>query len=1820
MSSRRRVAKGRIRVDAGRAIAKLREYQLPDPLFWCLEVVRAAVAANATSIQIEGDSDDIWVGWDGPVPAEDDLRDVLNELVSPAPAPDRRWLRLLATGINTALGLNPRFVDLFLLPKDAAPSRIRFQADMLRAKAREPHDGSSAPLRGEILRDVPAPAGFAGPGVVVQMRRAAELATVFRFVAQRPVPELALIRSTAAQVALPISVQGNALEPTEDLVRIPLRNNLDGFLAITPALRSSSGPRTQYAELGVVLSDVALALPGAPERWRGQVPIRLFLNAERLPTNASRSEVRAEQAPVREAMQQVPSLLPGLMAALLDKSDNDARAAAIGVLAGFPAAALWSGRVSDLPEWARPLAEAPLLRNAGGQPHSLAQLQQEAVHLGREPLEPEIAHHFPATLWAPPGSPELQLIDGRNVADVKGQLHQVRKRIRAEQQWLKREPRKATLSPSKTYCSSYRFEPDTKLELPAGVPSTVKKLGMSGQVNLLNPRAVKFHRRRYGQVTLLKQGRPLCHEQVPSPFPFEAVIEAPTLRAQADFMSAEHDDARAAALGAAEAAMVNALHALAAAANQNEAMQREFAEDFRKCQEHLAKSVQSISASGRVRAAAIERELRGPLLSVPCWPTRTPNGVSFTSLEALRDAATPRRKHKGKGSERAPLLFVSPKAKQSKHRGLVELPLNSEDQRRIKALMPHAQFVRYQEPRFHEPTSAERLALMVSTPGSITLAIEDDDSRRGAIAWGTTRSEIRWQHCGSPVEHQPYEPTFLPCIVVVDDDRLVPDEAWSTVVFRPRALHPSTWEVRWIAAVITAMQGKPDPNLHYEGNLAENSKLHAQLIDIAARKANAARMGRETYDALFELPLVARIGRPRATLNQLKEESPPLQWLPPGSTPTFDIGDWSPLLLDEARVEPLARILRRKIGNGSAELERLHTRYLRDRNLELHRQQPEVALTAPDDAVSIDRKRFSGFARLSHGPLRIEVLYERRRLTEIQDSGPPIRAAIEIVEGANLIRPDASGLTSNAVGMIKNAVASYASEILTLLAQTQPARIVDDPAARTLLTDWVTAHQSSKRRDAAREILLDAPIFPTVQGGRCSIRNASSARQIRTADWRGKWLGPSDAEPADAPILQLSADQTALREVLELLANKSVVNRTRAVMALQGQRRVERGLVATPRLVGIADAMRHSLLDLVKDRRRANLLGPGEIGVANRAGPSVLRLYSGGAEVTEVQLDWSLRFEIAMESPRLASHFSGQFPEHVLQRLRAQLKPVLRAFFKRCVAPNHDDLDLGLRHGLRRALLLNDWLTPRMAQDLPLFETTAGRWHKLPVLRKHVENHGSLWVAISNAYVKRTLEPLDPSRFALRMPEDELDGLMKIVPAIAADDELADDAKARRNLAQPKAQDLDLPREIGHADLIDQLPIGTKGVRGTVGLLNRRSRKRAGLYLHKGMQPLGKVDVPDGDWPVVARLEVPRLTPNRTWSGPVDDDVLHDAMRQVRRHVEKRLRKLTPEPPDALVQKKLDRAVSNRLFKQGHVRGRIWLTSSTAAGLIRGSVNLRVYTQNGKHTLPLHGVVHVVHEEARRTDVFLLRLLTTMYRGLIQKLATEALRNPKPERADALLAHLIHAAYIGEFDPAPLTDLRVPFFHPLPVALPAAIALLQETTPVLVGNSGTPSQSPCVMDDGSHAASLFIQHLGDRIKSVTDEPPPRRSLARRRARSAAARSARTRTEHPLTPVANELYSLLKTVGIDGDDLQSVIVVPNRRRSLMLYNPQRQQLELSAQHRAWIAMLAARQSDSPDLERGLRILAAHAVGVLNRALVSINDASEQSAIDGLLRSR
>lgn len=103
---------GHFTLDAVKAREKLKRFQLQDPHHYVLQVVRSAVASGARSVDLKVDADDCWIEHDGHPPGEARLQGLFNYLLRPAGNPEERSLRALATGLNSALALDPAWICL----------------------------------------------------------------------------------------------------------------------------------------------------------------------------------------------------------------------------------------------------------------------------------------------------------------------------------------------------------------------------------------------------------------------------------------------------------------------------------------------------------------------------------------------------------------------------------------------------------------------------------------------------------------------------------------------------------------------------------------------------------------------------------------------------------------------------------------------------------------------------------------------------------------------------------------------------------------------------------------------------------------------------------------------------------------------------------------------------------------------------------------------------------------------------------------------------------------------------------------------------------------------------------------------------------------------------------------------------------------------------------------------------------------------------------------------------------------------------------------------------------------------------------------------------------------------------------------------------------------------------------------------------------------------------------------------------------------------------------------------------------------------------
>ena len=108
----RAIARGKIRVDARRALSKLREHMLADPYSYLSELCRGGVASGATALRVVTDADDVILSWAGGTPPVGRVLRLFDYLLSDVASAEERRMRLLAIGVNAAATSDPAAIPL----------------------------------------------------------------------------------------------------------------------------------------------------------------------------------------------------------------------------------------------------------------------------------------------------------------------------------------------------------------------------------------------------------------------------------------------------------------------------------------------------------------------------------------------------------------------------------------------------------------------------------------------------------------------------------------------------------------------------------------------------------------------------------------------------------------------------------------------------------------------------------------------------------------------------------------------------------------------------------------------------------------------------------------------------------------------------------------------------------------------------------------------------------------------------------------------------------------------------------------------------------------------------------------------------------------------------------------------------------------------------------------------------------------------------------------------------------------------------------------------------------------------------------------------------------------------------------------------------------------------------------------------------------------------------------------------------------------------------------------------------------------------------
>lgn len=409
------IARGRIKVDARKALDKLRDHMLVDPHLWACEIARVAVALGATRLDVDWDTDDLVFEFDGRALAPDQIAHARDHVLTPLDGPDGDALRALGIGIGAALSLDPAYVDVL-----SAGQRVRFERKYMQdALAPEPVAAETAP---GITR--------------VHFKRRLGLGLLTRWT---EVPEeVSLLRDAFEAPGVTLRLRGTPAPRREEPV---LTVDLDvpgATRAELEMLRRPMVARVDFLHYGVCISSLALTgLWGLTGRWHAELPVRVVVDATDLPTNASRSQVRNDAPLIDRALRHVePAFAAGVAALRGDKStlavkighvvttraEPDVLVEVLGALAAAAALALRSNVPID--PSAERLLDDEVITDAIGRPVSLRSLrggvdgQPIRVYEGDRPLTADLAPWLGGTIWKR-GRQAERALEGLRLASVK---------------------------------------------------------------------------------------------------------------------------------------------------------------------------------------------------------------------------------------------------------------------------------------------------------------------------------------------------------------------------------------------------------------------------------------------------------------------------------------------------------------------------------------------------------------------------------------------------------------------------------------------------------------------------------------------------------------------------------------------------------------------------------------------------------------------------------------------------------------------------------------------------------------------------------------------------------------------------------------------------------------------------------------------------------------------------------------------------------------------------------------------------------------------------------------------------------------------------------------------------------------------------------------------------------------------------------------------------------------------------------------------------------------------------------------------------------
>jgi|GEM_PF-2089411 hypothetical protein len=477
-----KVTEGRIRIDAARALQRLRDFRFADPAHWVLEVLRATVLGGATHVEVVTDADDVTLTFDGRGVTREAMPHLLEQALNAGATVEEQRLRLLSLGVAGALGAGADFVTL---QSDGATLRLTTSSvDVV--------PGSDLRVRTRL-----------------QLRKRFGWRVVTGFF--RGSPEAKALEARAHRFPGSLMLNGRRLpERTFARPSVTRRTVKKNGWALEVSL--PAGPPRPISTLdldvaGVLVASRELSLPG--------VQVEAWLRADGLRRNASGSDVVEDDETLQAALTALKDVSRTLLleAASALCAEETWRQAFI--------ARLLAPKVPD--DVRRALEQAPLLPGPAGEWVTLAEVKAASSKHGRVHVasRPWPKGTYPDATVLLSGSPELgKLLPESRRLDVEKLVHQ-RERIVESRRRVELSPREPASLGAKTFDVRGPIETGSNLVGEVGLATSLQgafvrvlhdgRLLESGELDALSPlclRAVVDVRRPLGDSFFDEGGPP----------------------------------------------------------------------------------------------------------------------------------------------------------------------------------------------------------------------------------------------------------------------------------------------------------------------------------------------------------------------------------------------------------------------------------------------------------------------------------------------------------------------------------------------------------------------------------------------------------------------------------------------------------------------------------------------------------------------------------------------------------------------------------------------------------------------------------------------------------------------------------------------------------------------------------------------------------------------------------------------------------------------------------------------------------------------------------------------------------------------------------------------------------------------------------------------------------------------------------------------------------------------------------------------------------------------------------------------------------------